>query len=102
MRLDEDPKNQWIGCVTDSVKWWVWVWPPYGSGEDGKIIPEFNGTVVDEFQKKLLIRRFQRLVGKEWALPTLPIYSESLWFHSRDYMNSGRHSGQQRHNRAVA
>ena len=79
MRLDEDPKNQWIGCVTDSVKWWIWTWPPYGSGEDGKIIPEFNGTVVDEFQKKRLIRRFQRLVGKEWA-PVDPtdLFSESL------------------------
>ena len=67
MRLDEDPKNHWIGCVTDSVKWWVWMWPPHGYGKDSEIIPEFNGTVVDEFQKKLLIRRFQRLVGKEWA-----------------------------------
>ena len=79
MRLDEDPKNQWIGCVTDSIKWWVWVWPPHGSGEDGKIIPEFNGTVVGESQKKLLIRRFQRLVGKEWA-PADPtdLFSASL------------------------
>ena len=79
MRLDEDPKNQWIGCVTDSVKWWVWVWPPHGYGKDSKIIPEFNGTVVNEFQKKLLIRRFQQLIGKEWA-PADPtdLFSESL------------------------
>ena len=67
MRLDEDPNNQWIGCVTDSVKWWVWVWPPYGSEESGAIVPEFNGITIDETQKERLIQRFQRRIGKEWA-----------------------------------
>ena len=79
MRLEEDLNNEWIGCVTDAEKWWVWVWPPYDSGKDGEIISEFNGVTVDEFQKERLIRRFKRLVGKIWA-PADPtnLFRESL------------------------
>ena len=50
-----------------------------GMGKTAKSYRSLNGTVVDELQKKLLIRRFQQLIGKEWA-PVDPtdLFSESL------------------------
>ena len=67
LHLDEDLSEQWIGCVTDSERWWIWVWPPFGSGDGHEAVHEFDGMVPDETQKERLIKRFGRLAGNEWA-----------------------------------
>ena len=67
MHLDEDLSEPWFGCVTDSERWWVWAWPPFGSGDEHEIIHEFDGIIPDETQMERLIMRFRRLAGNEWA-----------------------------------
>ena len=67
VHLDEEPGDQWIGCITDSERWWVWWWPPYGLGDKENAFPEFQGIVPDDAGMERLAKRFRRIVGKEWA-----------------------------------
>lgn len=68
-RLDEDRDSGWIGCITDSKRWWVWTWPANG-GEPEQLLG-FNGKVLNEQDKVELLKKFQQ--GTQWA-PPKPYY----------------------------
>ena len=69
VHLEDNPADQWIGCITDSEVWWIWVWPPYGSGDAATKVREFFGIAPDDTQKDRLVNRFRRIVGKIWIPP---------------------------------
>lgn len=64
-RLDEDRDAGWVGCVTDSERWWVWTWPADGS-EPQRFLG-FDGIIPKPEEKHALLERFKR--GTQWAPP---------------------------------
>ena len=68
-RLDEDQDAGWVGCVTDSDKWWVWEWPADGGGQQRFL--DFDCKVLDDQSRTILLERFRR--GTQWAPPE-PFY----------------------------
>ena len=64
-RLDEDRDAGWVGCVTDSARWWVWEYPADG-GNPTRFL-HFNGIEPTGQDKAALLDRFRR--GTQWAPP---------------------------------
>ena len=64
-RLDEDRDAGWVGCVTDSERWWVWIYPTDG-GEPQRFL-DFDGMPLTGNRKQVLLERFKQ--GTQWAPP---------------------------------
>ena len=62
-RLDEDRDAGWVGCITDSERWWVWIYPTDG-GEPQRFLG-FDGQVPTSDYLGALLERFRR--GTQWA-----------------------------------
>ena len=65
-RLDEDRDSGWVGCVTDSERWWVWTYPADG-GEPQRFL-NFDGIIPAVGEMEALLGRFRR--GTQWAPPS--------------------------------
>ena len=65
-RLDEDRNSGWLGCVTDSERWWVWTYPADG-GEPQRFL-NFDGIIPAAGEMDALLERFRR--GTQWAPPS--------------------------------
>lgn len=61
---------RWFGIVTDSKKWWIWIWPQFGTG--GELEPGWDGKELDENNIWELKRLIDNEQGKPWTPENLP------------------------------
>lgn len=71
--LGEDDREDlvWLGIVTDSERWWIWEWDPAGGSDTARPVIPWQGTRLSNDNIGHLTKKFQRVVGKEWA-PSKP------------------------------